>query len=568
MKHFLPLLLPFIWFLNSAAIVPLDHTQNCYYVAHLVSQADPTNVANTLGLQYQGQLGELEGHFIFSAPGPCRNTENHDILSVFNRRPLNSTLLKRDNIPPTESISFWEPQVHRKRLSKRILQADLNKPAPLDKVSEVSKAFNISDPLFSRQWHLVNNLQIGHDLNVSNVWSQGNFGEGVNVAIVDDGIDHEGKDLAENYFAEGSYDFNNYQPDPRPQLFDDYHGTRCAGEIAAVRNDMCGVGVAYKAGVAGIRILGGEVSDADEASALNYQFHQNHIYSCSWGPTDDGVQMEGPGELIQRAFLNGVQRGRNKLGSVFVFASGNGGGNGDNCNFDGYTNSIFSITVGAVDRLDNHPPYAELCSAQLIVGYSSGSGDYIHTTDINNKCYDKHSGTSAAAPLAAGVFALVLSERPDLTWRDMQHLCVHSAQPVDEKDPDWVKTAGGFKFNHKYGFGKLDAYHIVELAKTFKSVKPQAWYESGKVNADAEIPMDHSYTESVFLVDLDSLKNENFERLEHVTVTVNIEHPRRGDVIIDLVSPHGTVSNLATSRIHDGSTQGFQNWTLMSVKHW
>lgn len=50
-------------------------------------------------------------------------------------------------------------------------------------------------------------------------------------------------------------------------------------------------------------------------------------------------------------------------------------------NFDGYTNSILTITIGAIDRNNNHPRYSERCSAQLAVTYSSGSGGYIVTTD-------------------------------------------------------------------------------------------------------------------------------------------------------------------------------------------
>ena len=40
-----------------------------------------------------------------------------------------------------------------------------------------------------------------------------------------------------------------------------------------------------------------------------------------------------------------------------------------------------------------------------------------------------HTGTSAAAPLAAGILALVLEAAPDLTWRDVQHLVVWSSNP-------------------------------------------------------------------------------------------------------------------------------------------
>ena len=69
-------------------------------------------------------------------------------------------------------------------------------------------------------------------------------------------------------------------------------------------------------------------------------------------------------------------------GSNLCFASGNGGRFGDSCNFDGYTNSIYSITVGAIDYKGLHPQYSEACSAVMVVTYSSGSGEHIHTTDI------------------------------------------------------------------------------------------------------------------------------------------------------------------------------------------
>jgi subtilisin family serine protease len=45
--------------------------------------------------------------------------------------------------------------------------------------------------------------------------------------------------------------------------------------------------------------------------------------------------------------------------------------------------------------------------------YSSGAKDEkkIISTDLHNKCADDHTGTSAAAPLAAGIFALVLQAK-------------------------------------------------------------------------------------------------------------------------------------------------------------
>lgn len=192
----------------------------------------------------------------------------------------------------------------------------------------------------------------------------------------------------------------------------DRHGTRCAGEIAAAKNDVCGVGLAYNSKVAGIRILLGDLTDADEAAALNFGYQRTSLYSCSWGPPDDGESMDGPSMLIQKAILNGINKGRDGKGSVFVFASGNGGTKGDQCNFDGYTNSIYSVTVSAVDYMGMHPPYSEACAANMVVSYSSGAGKWISTTDVGPRaCASDHTGTSAAAPLAVGVFALALEVR-------------------------------------------------------------------------------------------------------------------------------------------------------------
>ena len=73
-----------------------------------------------------------------------------------------------------------------------------------------------------------------------------------------------------------------------------------------------------------------------------------------------------------------------------------------------------------------------------------------HTTDVGkDKCAHTHGGTSAAAPLAVGVFALALQVRPDLTWRDMQHLAIRNAVQINPEDPDWEATAVGRQFSYK-----------------------------------------------------------------------------------------------------------------------
>lgn len=554
---------------------PRDFNANDYYVLHLERDTSPAEVAQTLGLRHQGLLGELKDHHVFVA----RKTQQDVVkLGVAEARRRKRSLDERH---PLDGVLFsqkqrlrspWEKRIPPRSVGPQLLpgrQQEAPVGSAVKKQAQVAQQLGIVDPIFNEQWHLFNPVQLGHDVNVTGVWLDGVTGKNATVAIVDDGLDMYSDDLKANYYAQGSYDFNDKTDEPKPRLSDDHHGTRCAGEVAAGRNHVCGVGVAYDSKIAGLRILSKLISDADEAVAMNYDFQHNDIYSCSWGPPDDGRSMDAPGILIRRAMLNAVQNGRHGLGSIYVFASGNGAANEDNCNFDGYTNSIYSITVGAVDRKGQHPYYSEKCSAGLVVTYSSGSGDAIHTTDVGqNACYNGHGGTSAAAPLAAGIFALVLEVRPDLSWRDMQYLAMTTAVPINLDSGDWQDTTVGKKYSHTYGYGKIDTYAIVEAAKTWKSVKPQAWFYSPWIHVNQAIPQGNVGIAVSFAVTPDMLKEANLERLEHVTVTMNVDHTRRGDLSVDLISPNGVVSHLSVTRKLDSAAEGYEDWTFMSVVHW
>ena len=371
---------------NASTFSPHNYDSNDYYVLHLDPSTPPLQIAIKLGLTHEGQLGELQDHHIFS----CHRQEDDVVRTALKERKKRKRSVGDSDI--LDGVKLAQKQKLKAPLEKRgpippplkeyaspvsLRQEEAPVPAGLARQAFVANALGIRDPIFNEQWHLYNPIQMGHDVNVTDVWLQGITGFNATVAIVDDGLDMYSDDLKDNYFAEGSWDFNDNNAEPKPRLADDRHGTRCAGEVSAVKNDACGVGVAYDSKIAGIRILSKLITDADEAIAMNYAYQQNQIYSCSWGPPDDGRAMDAPGILIKRAMVNAVQKGRDGKGSIYVFASGNGAANEDNCNFDGYTNSIYSITVGAIDRKGLHPYYSEHCSAQLVVTYSSGSNDAI-----------------------------------------------------------------------------------------------------------------------------------------------------------------------------------------------
>lgn len=120
-------------------------------------------------------------------------------------------------------------------------------------------------------------------------------------------------------------------------------------------------------------MLDGRVTDKVEAESLSLNPQYIDIYSASWGPSDDGTTVEGPGTLATAAFLNGIKKGRDGKGSIFIWASGNGGRHDDSCNCDGYTNSIYTLSISSSSDHGESPWYSEACSSTLATTFSSGS---------------------------------------------------------------------------------------------------------------------------------------------------------------------------------------------------
>lgn len=581
-------------YITLASQIPKrDYEKKNYFIFELDTTLSTKNLHDFINdnqhiYKFEHQIRGLDDHFVFSIN---KTHSFNDYLGNHNSNDYK--LIKRSDsnieynnhydmlMKKVQSIHLLTPKVLQKRLPVPIDYRDQSKKtkktieivdSSQQPIKDISEKLDINDPIFIEQWHLINSAFPGHDVNVTGLWLEGITGEGIVSAIVDDGLDYESEDLKDNFNAKGSWDFNDNTNLPLPRLFDDYHGTRCAGEIAAVKNGVCGLGVSYKSQVSGIRILSGGITAADEAAAMIFGLDTNDIYSCSWGPTDDGKTLSAPELVVKKAMVKGIQKGRKDKGSIYVFASGNGGRNADSCNFDGYTNSIFSITVGAIDFKGMHPIYSEACSAVMVVTYSSGSGEHIHTTDIKGKCTSIHGGTSAAAPLAAGIYSLVLSVNPNLTWRDVQYVTALSAVPINEDDGNYQINALGRKYSHKYGYGKIDAYQMVKFAEQWKNVKPQTWYYTDVIEVNDRITKtiedDNKVIKSIISIKADDLKILNLERVEHVTVTVNIASTFRGAVGVRLISPFGLISDLATYRPLDLSSKGFVDWTFMSVAHW
>eukprot|EP00095_Tigriopus_kingsejongensis_P010337 snap_masked-scaffold7154_size3354-processed-gene-0.0 protein:Tk10337 transcript:snap_masked-scaffold7154_size3354-processed-gene-0.0-mRNA-1 annotation:"proprotein convertase subtilisin kexin type 4" len=263
-------------------------------------------------------------------------------LVLCEEESAGKVLAQLSNVITDPDVEAAEPLFARKRFKKEI---------PTDPFYDT-----VGNPRDdgNYQWYLnnegVNGGVAGIDIKIESAFDRSR-GKGTTsrIAVVDDGVAIDHLDLAANAQAGPHLNLLDGDPDD-PTTLDETqnHGTNVAGLIAAAYNNTEGIaGVAPRAGLSGIRLLGDAVDDADEALALSFQPNVIDIYNNSWGPDDETLDFEGPGTLTIAAMRAGAETGRamgnNRLGNIYVWAAGNGGEIGDNSNYDGYANSIYSI---------------------------------------------------------------------------------------------------------------------------------------------------------------------------------------------------------------------------------
>jgi len=504
-------------------------------------------VANDTGCQYGHEIIPGEDYYLFH----CHKVSRRDA------DPDHETHQDIDGHPHVTADTAEQQKVLNR-----------TRRAPLSSTNTDDMYMN--DPEWGNTWYLNRGDKL--DMNVQGAWEMGITGKGVVVSILDDGIEKDHPDLVNNYDQEASYDINDndYDPSPRYDATNiNRHGTRCAGEVAAsANNSICSVGIAYGSKVGGVRMLDGDVTDAVEARSLSLNMQHIDIYSASWGPDDDGRTVDGPGTLARKAFEKGITKGRGGKGSIFVWASGNGGKHGDNCNCDGYTNSIWTLSVASASEDGLVPWYSESCSSTLATTYSSGSKEErkVVTTDLHHGCTASHTGTSASAPMAAAIIALVLQANPKLSWRDVQHITVRNCHKGNLGDSsDWSVNSLGRSYSHNFGYGLMDATGMVKMASSWKTVGEQVTSSVEARNLPLSIPAKSRETAEL-VVTGEGRGQVRF--LEHVQAHVTLDSTNRGDLSIYLTSPRGTKSQLLTSRSKDTSSRGFKDWPFLTVFCW
>jgi subtilisin family serine protease len=354
-----------------------------------------------------------------------------------------------------------------------------------------------NDRFYSRQWHLENRHPdgsvAGPDLNLRAAWPF-TQGEGVVVAMADDGVESTHPDLAERLVGAPHYDFVNNRPSPDPVSTAQGHGTSVAGIIAATSDNRRGVaGVAPRAQLASWVIFGAFDTIVSEEQLMDmFQFASNivAVQNHSWGNAD--APQLGATLLERRALTNAITKGRGGKGIILVRSGGNNREDGGDTNDDEYAADPRAIAVAAVRTDGRAATYSNPGACLLVAAPSSdlsagfpgivttdrqgplGENRLRTGDDANDYALDASAftGTSASAPQISGLAALLLSVNPSLTYRDVQQILIQAARHFDEADPDLRANGAGFRVSHNVGFGVPDAGVAVRLAAAWPNRPP------------------------------------------------------------------------------------------------
>lgn len=304
-----------------------------------------------------------------------------------------------------------------------------------------------NDPDFSKLWGL---KKIGLDT----AWDRITSSSEIVIAIIDSGIDYTHPDLVANMWKnpgeipgngiddDGNgyiddvygFDFANGDGDP---LDDFYHGTHCAGTIAAVGNNGIGVvGVNWTAKLMALKFLdkNGLGDTAKAIAAIEYAIQMKaKILSNSWG--------RGDGQALKDAIKSAQEHG-----ILFIAAAGNESVDTDT--FPHYPASYDLdniISVAATDQNDNLGTFSNYGAISVDL---AAPGVDIYST-LPGGAYGYKEGTSMATPHVTGVAALVWAANPSFTYQQVKDRILTSVEPIAALKG---KTVTG---------GRLNAYQAI-----------------------------------------------------------------------------------------------------------
>jgi subtilisin family serine protease len=263
-------------------------------------------------------------------------------------------------------------------------------------------------------------------------------GAGVTVAVLDTGVDLDHPDLREN-LGPGF----NAHPGGGSYTDDNGHGTHLAGIIAAARNGHGVVGVAPQARIAAVKVLDatGRGFLSDLLHGLQWVYIQEFpLVNMSLGFTADSPPLQ---QAIQRLAARGVlmvAAAGNCAVSSATTGDGGGAEEGGGDEGEGATTCEASqpgvryparypevLAVTATDYTNQVTAYSLTGLEVDVTAPGGGQGSERLLSTALGSSYGYGSGTSQAAAHVTGALALMLQQRPLLTFAQVLGLLAQTS---------------------------------------------------------------------------------------------------------------------------------------------
>lgn len=354
------------------------------------------------------------------------------------------------------------------------------------------------EPYFSAQWHLSNVGQgggtSGADIHAKEAWAVTLGSENVVVGVLDAGFEISHPDLRSAWLINPGEIAGNGIDDDANGYIDDVngwnfrrgdgdltggfvpdHGTAVAGLVGARVNGAGMTGVCPRCTMLPVS-LSWDVADDAEAFYYAEKFG-SQIITNSWGyPVGTPAT-----DVVVNAINEVAATGRDGKGIIILFAMNNI--NQDDCiGEEPDISSLDSVVaVSASSDLDKKVSFSAwgACMEFLSPTYESGRKGIASTDLLGTRGYNSGTrpgdlpdldytndfgGTSAATPISAGVFGLMLSLNENLTRDEALAMVLATADKVHPELAQYNPSG----FSQKYGFGRINAAKALRAVEVFR----------------------------------------------------------------------------------------------------
>ncbi len=367
--------------------------------------------------------------------------------------------------------------------------------------------FCVNDQHFNNQWNLSNVGQNGGtnglDINFCDSRQITTGNPNIIVAVLDQGVELNHPDLTNIH----SLSFDTESGTSPSQVLGN-HGTACAGIIGANSDNTIGVtGIAPDSPIMSISnsLAGTPNSRQRRADGINFAVSNGaSVISNSWG---SAIQYQ----IIDDAINNALTNGRNGLGCVVVFASGNDNGavsypaNANNdilvvgamspCGERKNPNSCDSENWGS-----NFGSQLDIVAPGVLIPTTDrqGSNGYNTQPGTAGNYTQNFNGTSSACPQIAAVAALILSVNPNLTSQEVSNILESTTQKVGGYNYTNNTNRSNGTWNNEMGYGLVDAYAAVQKAmKSIVISGPDSFCNINNITLSTNSLVGFQYTWSV-----------------------------------------------------------------------